>query len=826
MRDYVFGAQSVPLAAFAETPHDSRSACIAVVEAASAPEQLVAATRPLGAPVVFACHGGTLQWWKQTTGVPQLLRSLPAAHIQEFFLRHKDDFSPSNIFEGKTRRRLPGQSQLGFVDAGLMPFVERTDGDRLSRCIELAFREIESVLGRKLASVQDMHNAIKATFWILAAKALHDKAVDNFKTVALADIDDLFARVGRHYGVPDDVPPPGRLWHEATVKAAARIAALDDLRNLSTEALAHVYENALVTPAVRKAYGIHSTPGALVDYIVWQLRPWLNELPKERRHVFEPACGHAAFLVGALRVLRQSSGIDDGRLRHDYLKHHLHGLELDAFALEVARLRLTLADAPFGNTWDLRGGDMFVGNNLQNGARRCGLLLANPPYEKFTKRQLAAYSRQGITVAANTKASEMLRRAIPFLSDGACFGVVVPRGFLHSREAEDVRREILTHCELYEVDILEDKLFQKADHEVAVLLGRRRDGHRAAGSVWVRRVRNAGMDAFRDQFAFSSEQQVDVARFQNTRSADLRIPECSSVWDYLSAYPRLSSVAVAGQGFSFHGVNLPAGAETLSTRRRAGYRECFVTSRGDPPIFQTPERTWMNPSPAVIQSPRLGLRGRAGQVLVNHARASRGVWSMKGWLDEEGLAIKGNFLVVRPRPGIQVPGLVIWALLNSPLANAFVYCLATKHHIIGGDLLNLPIPQLHPTWVAAVSSAAIAYRTAAKGSGGILTAEPNPSEVKAKLLQMDAAVLNAYDLAPQMERQVLNLFSNSERRGVGCKFTGYYQEGFSSCLPLRFIISEEFSSAAADVTAERFRPGESRHVLDALVAATSSEEEE
>lgn len=824
-QDYNFGSGRAPVAAFADTPHDARSVCIAVVDAAKDPEAAVAETRPLGAPVVFACHGNVVQWWKQTTSIPIFKEQIESTRVQGFFDHHKDDFSPATIFEGKTRRRLPGQTQLHFVDAGLMPFVERSDGERLSHCVEAAFRDIETVLHRTLQGEGDAQDAIKATFWLLAAKALRDKEVGGFKNVDLTDIDDVFARVGEHYDVPDGVPPAGRAWHDATTKAARRISDFENLRNLSTESLAHVYENALVTPEVRKANGTHSTPGPLVDYIVWQLWTWIEALPRDRRHVFEPACGHAAFLLGALRVLRQWSGIDDGRARHEYLKKHLHGVEYDPFALEVARLSLTLADIPHGNTWDLKQADMFLGTTLEVGAKKCGVLLANPPYEKFTKKEQAAYTRAKVEIGANTKACEMLRRTIPHLTEGACFGVVVPRGLLHSHEGTELRRTVLSGFELSEIDVFEDRLFEKADHEAAVLIGRRKTRSPVSGEFWFRRVRNLGIEDFRNRFAFTSEERVQVARFEISPPTDLRVPECDAVWRFLSDYPMLSDVARAGQGFSFRGQDLPKGAETLSAVQKPGYRPCFVTSRGDPPIFGTPKRQWMNPAPRVIQAPRMGLNSQPGQTIVNHARVSRNQWSMKAWLDQEGIAVKGNFLVVRPRTS-EVPGILTWALLNSPVANAYVYCLATKRHIIGSDLLKLPIPRGPGDWKGAVASAAQAYLTTTIDTGGFFRPDPSPQAVKAKLLAMDAAVLKAYDLPPRLERQLLDLFAGVPRKGVGCTFTGYYPPGFSSYLPLHLLLSERFQRAAADVTSDRFKAGQSEHVREALAAAVTDKDKE
>ena len=249
----------------------------------------------------------------------------------------------------------------------------------------------------------------------------------------------------------------------------------------------------------------HSTPGALVDYMVWQLWPWIEQLPRNGG-TYSSRRAAAAFLVrGRLRVLRQWSDIGDGQTRHDYLRKHLHGIELDSFALEVARLRLTLADIPHGNTWDLAQGDMFEGTKLEMQAKRCGVLLANPPYERFNPSELNRYTRNSIRVDAATKAGELLRRTIPSLSEGACFGIVIPRGLLHSKEGSRVRRALISDFELAEIDVFQDKLFERADHEAAVLLGRRKKRPPTSRRLWFRRVRNADMESFRERFAFSSE---------------------------------------------------------------------------------------------------------------------------------------------------------------------------------------------------------------------------------------------------------------------------------------------------------------------------------
>ena len=820
-QEYHFGSGVVPIAAFADTPHDARSACIAVIDAPSDPESSVAAVRPLGAPVVFACHADTMQWWKQTTGTPVLIDKVNRAGLQNFFTHNKKELGPDAIFEGKTRLRLPSKKQMSFVDAGLMPFIERTHGERLSELMETAIGDIKGVLNRPLTGERDIQNAIKATFWLLAAKALRDKNVRGFKTVNLTNIDDVFRRVGDHYGVSDDVPPPGQRWHDATTAAAERIGNFDSLRNLSTESLAHVYENSLVTPEVRKALGTHSTPGALVDYIVWQLWPWIEQLPPDRRRVFEPACGHAAFLIGALRVLRQWSGIEDGNARHNYLKQHLYGIEFDPFALEVARLSLTLADIPFGNRWNLKQGDMFAGSYLEEGAQQCGVLLANPPYERFTTAEKTRYSKANLQLRANTKACEMLYRTIPHMTEGACFGLVIPQGLLHNKEGAELRRTLLSGFELSEIDIFGDRLFEKGDHEVAVMMGRRKFSPTASPKTWFRRVRNSNIQDFQERFAFSSEEQVDASRFVDT--ADFRVPELDGVWRYLSSCPPLRDIGTLGQGLFHKGRNRPDGAWVIHDPPLRGDVLGYANVQDDLSIYDVPKAVGINIASEVVDRAVAGLPSTKPQVLLNYAPVSREAWRLKAVLDQKGLAATNRFIAVRPKANVNA--IYLWAVLNSPIANAFAYCFLGKRDILVGTMRKLPTPPWSQTNAAKIEQAAMRYRALSTSQGPLYDNEATPEGIKRALLDMDAAVLRAYDLPPRLERQLLDLFDGVERKGVGCDFNGYYPPGFTSYLPLHMIHSERFQRAAADATADRFIPDESDAVTEALSAAAGMDKE-
>ena len=126
---------------------------------------------------------------------------------------------------------------------------------------------------------------------------------------------------------------------------------------------------------------------------------------------------------------------------------------------------------------------------------------------------------------------------------------------------------------------------------------------------------------------------------------------------------------------------------------------------------------------------------------------------------------------------------------------------------------------------ASIEQAALRYRQLATSEGPLFDGLTTPDSLKQALLAMDAAVLRAYDLPPRLERQLLDLFVEVERKGVGCDFRGYYPPGFTSYLPLHMLISDRFQRAAADTTADRFKPGESAYVRDVLSVAAAGARE-
>jgi len=259
-----------------------------------------------------------------------------------------------------------------------MPLLEEELGKSLATLIERNVSTLKSHLGWKQVTEEQGRWLLQTIFWLVSGKILRDKRVGMFEDLNLSNVEEVFKRLAKHYGTdPIEVGSTSKL--DGLREAAHIIGQFSSLALTTTESLAYVYENTLISKETRSALGTHSTPSFLVDYIVGNLADWVTEIPVNERSVFEPACGHAAFLVSAMRLLAEKLGAEKITARRGpYLRSRLHGTDRDSFALELARLSLTLTDIPNPDGWDLRPQDMFLGDRLAEQAKGNTILLANP----------------------------------------------------------------------------------------------------------------------------------------------------------------------------------------------------------------------------------------------------------------------------------------------------------------------------------------------------------------------------------------------------------------------------------------------------------------
>ena len=826
------GSHQVHLAGFAHQTYDARSACVAGVDADLLTEQsvekLVTNYRGFGAPILFTCCREELQWWSFTTQRPTLEDKVSADKVANFFKEHCEEFAPGNIYRAKTLGRLDPQYQLTFVDVGLMPLFEHEMGDHLSKLIrkmcdalhnEIGKPDIDEDLGRWL---------FQSVFRLLAAKILTDKKVPEFSDLNMDDVSETLRKVHNHYnaGQPIDKVTPKQ---EIGLKAAAKLLKkIGSLRHLTIESLAYVYENTLITKDIRKALGIHATPSYLVDYIVWQLAPWIEDIPLQNRVVLEPTCGHAPFLISAARLLREMIDESDPKKRHDYLKDHLIGVEVDSFAREIARLSLTLADVPNPNGWQLLPADVYKRQVLSKAASNATILLCNPPFQNFTPEEKCSYAEKGITLQYGNKSAEVLGRTLPYIPPGSVFGVILPRSFLESLNAIPLREMLVKDFRIYEICVLPDNVFPSADHESAVILGQKRTSRKIINKTRYVRVREKTLNEFRDRYSAPTE-VIEQDQFIASDDCVLSIPELDEVWSFCQSFNRLRMVVderKTGKGLEYkRKENLPVNAETISTQRFEGSVRGYAKFDEKIKITETPKLYWLNLADKVIRRSGHGRITGIPQILLNSAPVSRGPWRLKALIDNKGYPITSSFIVIRPKKkGWSLE--VLWAILNSPLANAYIYCYGTKRLVGVRRILSFPIPNMNANDLYFLSELVQDYFKIFHLKRRILQPEIDTKEAKQKILAIDAEVMRLYDLPPRLERQVLDLFYGWPRKGVDFKFTRYFPRDFESYIPLNEYLSEEYQRSTVSFVSKWVEEVISPEIIKAFKAAEEAFKED
>src|ERR1035437_6109149 len=794
--DFLLGeGQTIPLVAFAQSPADSRSACVAVLSETSGPRSAVEACRPLGAPLVFVCFQDTLQWWKQGAQSAEFRESIPASNVDRFFQDNLLAFKPDAVYRAKTWGRFRPEYQLSFVDLGLLPLVEEQVGKSLAKLVESNVAELKSSIGwgdvTDDVTDEQGHWLLQTVFWLVSGKILRDKGVERFADLDLKDVEEGFRRLGRHYGTGPLVIDSGKKL-EGLRESARIIGQFSSLALTTTESLAYVYENTLISKETRSAFGTHRTPSFLVDYVVGNLTDWIEEIPVNERSVFEPACGHSAFLVSAMRLLTEMLPPDKAvpSRRGPYLRSRLHGADVDSFALELARLSLTLTDIPNPDGWDLEPQDMFLGDRLAVRAKKNTILLANPPFDNFTPQEQQQYREQDSGVRFVNKSAEMLWRTLPNLPEGGVFGVVLPQTVLYGDNAHDLREFLSKECELREICLFPDRVFSFSDAESAILVGRRKTPG-GENEVRYRRIRESELDQFRSDYTASTTRIVRQSRFSADTSFSMRLPELEEVWCAFADNPILADVASVGQGLSYRGVDLPFDSTTHSEKEFVGSHLGFVRFDRGLQLHELPKRHWINLDPTVIRRAVSGTTVGIPQVLLNYAPASRGPWRLKALIDKQGQPVTSRFITVRPTACIYSIE-TLWALLNSPVANAYAYSHLGKRDNIVGDIRKIPIPKMLS--FEGLERAASAYLAAASSETAV-------AKLERLLLRVDSEVLKLYSLPLELERRVLELFSERKRVGVPFKQTRYLPKELDG--RIRFSDSLQFEEDWSSTNRER-----------------------
>ncbi|MFH2045650.1 MAG: N-6 DNA methylase [Pseudomonadota bacterium] len=769
----------IKLGVFGQEPLNYRSACFGVDfrKRDDIHEDSINEFRAFGSPVIFIIQNGITRTWRNTGQrlIPE--DEIKTDQLPNFIKSKKEIWEPEVMIRAKTGFKKPGPRQLDFVDIGLMPALETEASRKLDGVIKGILYVVEQAhLKDKIKF--DAQKIFQVLFRFLTAKLIKDSSIPQSNDIDFKSPDQILKIVSGYYG-SSEKPLIKNIPKDILSCMSDEIGGIFSLKNISVDTLTYIYENTFVTEKSRKEMGIHSTPSYVAEYVVSQLP--IEELPRNEWNFLDPTCGHGIFLIAAMRRMRELLPANwSGKKRHQFFVDKLHGIEIDAFSIEVARMCLMLADFPESNSWDLQRADIFSGKILEQNTSETTILIGNPPFEKLI-----------VNGKEQPKPAYLLKRALPAISQAGMIGMVLPRSFLDGKDYRNERSILLKDFEILTLAALPDKIFLHSEAETAILVARKRKAKKGNLTTY-REVKDHHKERFRLNAEATWEDKVPQIYFSENQQNRLIVPVLREVWSYLGVLPKLEKYIDIKKGVEYE-------SGIIKNRRHEVIQaKPFPESR--PGIYEVSEgfRTFVAEDIVYLDTNEKLRRKRAigawdldwdlPKVLVPTARTSRGPWRYAAATDNTGRIVSRMFYVIWPtQKTINVE--LLAALLNSPIAQAFVYAHSFQRNISARVYSSIPVPLNFEKADLFIQSLVNKY---------IATQYTDPEAAKELLFHIDAEILKLYNLPPKLERQLLDLFWGDTRRKVPFEFKGYIPPENASWIPLHIFISDQYKEATPE----------------------------
>lgn len=763
--------RTVGRAIFGQEPLDYRSACfgIQIGEPNHPSAALANQLKALGAPQVFILNNGVSERWAITEREPVLQAQYKTVNLPNIIAQNINKWNPKAIIRAKTGFAKPAPQQMDFVDIGLLPALENQAAEKIDYLLKAILNHTEGEF--KTHNLRfDSATVFRIVFSLLAAKLLKDRDVLNSINIDFSLPQTALQAVSNHYG--SSLPISASIIPEATLKTISKeIGDSFSLRNISVDTLTYIYENTFVSPESRQKLGIHSTPSYVADYVLSQIP--IEDLSRTQMYTTDPMSGHGIFLIAAMRRMRDLLPQDwSGRQRHNFFVSHLHGIEIDAFSVEVARMCLMLADFPEPNGWDLKNTDVFTGKTLERAASNSMVLVGNPPFENIEGR-----------IPCTPKPVELLRRALPALPDQALIGLVLPRSFVDGTDYKKEREMILNNFELISLTGLPDRIFLHSDMETAIIVARKHQPRRK-GSVVYKEVKDHERETFRSRHQVTWEDKVPQSYFEDKTQGKLIVPLLREVWERLEGCIPLGKIADISIGVQYkpnlekEDLNKIVRYEYFPESKPGFYNvsKGFKQFIAEDTIYMSTEKKYRR----FENSKAWELPWDKPKIIVPASPMSRGAWRYAAAIDHNGRIASRRFYGIWLKNdlfGIEI----LAALLNSPVAQAVAYAHGSKRDITKRVYESIPIPEISSYSEQVIYSLVRNYLDALS---------KDKTTAKGILLQIDAEILKLYNLPPRLERKLLDIFWG-QQRPVPFEFTGYIPLEIDSWIPLHIYLSEQ-----------------------------------
>lgn len=780
--------RTIPAAAFGQTPTSYESALIGVAISNGYREQeLINQYRALGAPIILEIDKHEIREWAVSRNENRhgLVERYPIEQIRQMFVNRAPYWRPEPLFRAKNIGAFHWTPQLGLF-TGLLPELEERIQETLEPLLENTLSTTKSVYKETTGQNPNSTQLFKLIFWILTAKVFYDRRVDGFISLT-PDSDRILRAVARQY----KEPVPSLLNKDARDNAVSYIWNELDFRNLSVEVLSQMWSTMLIDAETKEQLGIHRTSRTIVRYIVEKIFPHNGSFQQsgdDQKIIFEPCTGSAVFLIGAMNALRPKLFGMTPAERHDYFIKHFVGVEKDHFGVEISRLALTLADFPNLGGWKIIQDDVFREGALTDYLQKAGVVLCNPPFQDFGKEERKPYK-----LTSTSKPVELLHRVLNDLHPSGVLGFVLPRNIIDGRSYKDIRKRLAERFAEIDITVLPDKAFPDADTEVGLLVAKEPIPHDTC-RVFFSKV-NDSETAWRKFEFLHTVSSNHVVKLNSTESKEsFAVADLPDVWDYLINYPTLGDVAELHRGIEWNLRLTKDGIETGNRKMLVkeepveGYM-LGVAPRTKFNVFEVPRMYFLSRLKKHQRGNAYTYAWEKPKVILNKNARSRGHWVLSAFPDNEGVIASDGFTGIWSNSP-KYDEWILSAVLNSPVANAFVATREGKTNVTIETLKKIPVPHFTEPQKEKLRELIKRYQNATKSFALLRDAADDPEQL---LKQIDAVVLDGYRMPPRLERQLLDFFNGyGQKRPVSHDFGDYFPEDFEMYFSLSDYLKPEF----------------------------------
>ena len=350
--------------------------------------------------------------------------------------------------------------------------LEEINAAELSRIFDSCHRELWS--GGRLDPTEAFDEMSKLMF----AKLYDERRTPNGEPYAFQygdrETDLMVAQrvLGRYERAREEEPGVFTAGIESDARKIAAVVRLlqgVSLNRTDPDAKGRAFEQFL-GEVFRGRLGQYFTRREIVEFMVCIIKPTNDST------LLDPACGSGGFLVYSMKqVFGQIEAAYAGdeqtifRLKDDFAKRHLYGIEINEKIARVAMMDMVINED--GHT------NVAIGSGLDSTFANPGIadsgfthVLTNPPFgnsiksdetDQLGQSQLADYQ---LSRGKQSAKSEVLfiERCTRFLRPGGMLGIVVPDGILSNPSDKPVRDYILSNYEISAIVSLPAFAFRKA----------------------------------------------------------------------------------------------------------------------------------------------------------------------------------------------------------------------------------------------------------------------------------------------------------------------------------------------------------------------------